>query len=374
MTEIYLIRHTQAEGNIYRIMQGHWDGDVTPLGLKEIDALAERFKGQELQAVYSSDLYRAYLTACALTKYNDLKVITDKRLRELDMGSWERQFFCNKLYETPDVVEQFLTSPWEWQVEGSETLRMVADRAAEAVNELAEKHSGEKIAIVTHGVTIRCLLTRLLGLPEKGEGSAPIVKNTSVCMLNYENGKYRAGYLNDVSHLGNLPVSDWVQRDGIRHESFDPASDPGYYKKCYRDSWKFAHSGSLNGYSEENYFKAAQKHFSACRDSVLRFYSGDQPAGLADFDIERGKHAGYGWISLLYLEPEFRFQGYGIQALGRAIMLYNRLGRRAVRLNVAASNTAALRFYEKCGFQMLAAEPGSDGPLYLMERSLGRIS
>ena len=29
MTEIYLIRHTQAEGNRYRIMQGHWDGDVT---------------------------------------------------------------------------------------------------------------------------------------------------------------------------------------------------------------------------------------------------------------------------------------------------------------------------------------------------------
>lgn len=44
MTEIYLIRHAQAEGNLYRMMQGHWDGSVTALGMKQIDALAERFR------------------------------------------------------------------------------------------------------------------------------------------------------------------------------------------------------------------------------------------------------------------------------------------------------------------------------------------
>ena len=44
MTQIYLIRHTQAEGNRYRMMQGHWDGDVTPLGVKEIEALSVRFR------------------------------------------------------------------------------------------------------------------------------------------------------------------------------------------------------------------------------------------------------------------------------------------------------------------------------------------
>ena len=42
MTELYLIRHTQAEGNLYRMMQGHWDGNVTALGWREIEALAER--------------------------------------------------------------------------------------------------------------------------------------------------------------------------------------------------------------------------------------------------------------------------------------------------------------------------------------------
>ena len=51
MTEIYLIRHTQAEGNLYRVMQGHWDGGVTELGLRQIDLLAERFKNIHIDAL-----------------------------------------------------------------------------------------------------------------------------------------------------------------------------------------------------------------------------------------------------------------------------------------------------------------------------------
>ena len=47
MTEIYLIRHTQAEGNRYRMMQGFWDGGVTDLGKKQIEALEERLAALE---------------------------------------------------------------------------------------------------------------------------------------------------------------------------------------------------------------------------------------------------------------------------------------------------------------------------------------
>ena len=52
MTEIYLIRHAQAEGNLYRMMHGHWDGSVTALGLKQIDALAERFRTVHVDALW----------------------------------------------------------------------------------------------------------------------------------------------------------------------------------------------------------------------------------------------------------------------------------------------------------------------------------
>ena len=59
MTKIYLIRHAEAEGNLYRRIQGHWDGSITPLGLQQIDALAQRFRREHIDALYCSDLSRA---------------------------------------------------------------------------------------------------------------------------------------------------------------------------------------------------------------------------------------------------------------------------------------------------------------------------
>ena len=59
MTKIYLIRHAEAEGNLYRRIQGRWDGSITPLGLQQIDALAQRFRREHIDALSCSDLSRA---------------------------------------------------------------------------------------------------------------------------------------------------------------------------------------------------------------------------------------------------------------------------------------------------------------------------
>ena len=95
---------------------------------------------------------------------------------------------------------------------------------------------------------------------------------------------------------------------------------------------------------------------------------------LLDLDTGRGSHAGYGWISLLYLCPEYRYRGLGVQLLGRAVAKYRRLGRRSIRLHVAEDNTAALAFYRANGFEELSREPGAHAPLLLMEKTLRRLS
>ena len=41
MTKIYLVRHAEAEGNLYRIAHGHYNGLITDWrGPKQISALA----------------------------------------------------------------------------------------------------------------------------------------------------------------------------------------------------------------------------------------------------------------------------------------------------------------------------------------------
>ena len=367
MTEIYLIRHTQAEGNLYRMMQGQWDGDVTELGLKQIDALAERFKDIHIDAVYSSDLYRAWKTATAVTRYNGLEIIKRPALRELDMGAWETKYFGNVFHEYPEMLKTFLVDPESWKVEGSETCRDVVDRIYPELLELAKAHEGQSIAVVSHGLAIRCLLSALLDKP-LSDRSLPICDNTAVSKFIYENGHFEPVYINDASHLKAVGVPEWHKTRDLRDEPFNPADDPDWYIDCYKDAWLFS-KGSTKGFNADTYFGAALKHYAANPGSVMKILDRDTPVGLIDLDVERGEGDGYGWITLLYLIPEYRSKGYGMQLLSRAMFFYRRLGRGALRLTVNSSNTEAFDFYERNGFEQL--EPADGNGVILMEKKLG---
>lgn len=91
MTTIYLIRHAEAEGNLYRRIHGWYDALVTENGLRQIQALEQRFQGEHFDAVWSSDLYRTCTTARAVYEPRGLELRTDPELRELNMGDWEDQ-------------------------------------------------------------------------------------------------------------------------------------------------------------------------------------------------------------------------------------------------------------------------------------------
>ena len=65
MTKLYLIRHAEAEGNLYRIAHGQYNSILTDRGMEQVEALRRRFEGEHIDAVYSSDLCRTCTTVCA---------------------------------------------------------------------------------------------------------------------------------------------------------------------------------------------------------------------------------------------------------------------------------------------------------------------
>lgn len=368
MTEIYLIRHAQAEGNLYHMLQGHWDGDVTPLGLRQIDALAEFFKDIRLDALYSSDLLRTRRTAGAITKYHRLEMHTDARLREINVGPWETEFFGNVMKTQPETVRIFMTDPESFYLDGAETYRQVGQRALEALKDIVAAYPDGRVAIVTHGITLRCLISAVTGISLNDTETLPIFKNTGIAHLYYENGAYTADYLNYAPHL----TQELISRPGgliLRDEPLDPYAERQYYTACYRDAWLFAH-GDLSAYDEQSYYASACRHYDADSTALFHAYAFDEDAGLLDLDTRRGAHAGYGWISLLYLKPEYRGKGCGIQLLARAYKKYQSLGRSSIRLQTAEDNTAAMHFYERCGFKKLSYENGPVSRLWLMEKKL----
>ena len=84
-----MVRHAEAEGNLYRRVHGWYNSLITDNGYRQIAALRGRFADIHIDAVYSSDLFRTMTTAKAVYLSHGLELHTDPGLREISLGAWE---------------------------------------------------------------------------------------------------------------------------------------------------------------------------------------------------------------------------------------------------------------------------------------------
>ena len=379
MTVIYLIRHAEAEGNLYRRIQGHWNGQVTPRGTRQIDALAERFREIPVDAVYSSDLQRTMDTAGAILKYHDLTLETTPRLREVCLGCWEGRPWGDVEYEMPQQMFYFNHDPARWIIPQAERFEAAQERMKSILAEIAAKHDGQTVAAVSHGMAIRSFLAAVLGIPSAEIDRLPHGDNTAVACLKYDGGELAVEYYNDASHLpedlSTLGRQTWwksrkADAGNLRFEPLQFPRDSAFFDACYADAWAAAH-GSTAGYSPRPYLRSAKEH-AKTPHAVVKLLSGDEVVGMIDMDPERGRKEGFGWISFFYLLPQYRGKGWAAQLLGHALWFSENHGRKSVRLHVAEDNTRARGFYEHFGFTKVGETPGIRGTLYQMEKVIGK--
>ena len=380
MTRVYLIRHAEAEGNIYRRAQGQWDGAVSAKGLRQIAALAERFRTEPLDALYTSDLARTRCTAGAITKYHALEMRLEPRLREISLGPWEDVPFGDLLYRDPVQMHAFNDDPAAWRVEGAETFPALTERICGVVTELAARHDGQTIVCVSHGMAIRSLIADVEGVPSKEIHRVPHGDNTAVTLLEAEGETLRVVYANDASHLtpeiSTFARQSWwkapgtVDLNNVRFQRLDPAKYPGVYTSFYEKTWRDVH-GSLDGFQPSVYLDAAKRHVRADPDALVVILRPDgEMVGVTELDTERGAADGCGWICLCYVEAPYRRMQIGAQLIGHAVSLFRRKGRRAIRLSVYEGNAGAIRFYEEFGFRTVGETEGVSSRLLIMEKEL----
>ena len=378
MTTVYIIRHAEAEGNLYRRVQGHFDGKITARGKQQISALAERFKHTHIDAVYASDLSRTQETAGAITKYQDLPINIEPRLREVGMGIWENMTWGDVELYWPEQLYNFSSDPDNWHVEGNESFKDLENRMLEAVSELAKKHDGQTIALFSHGMAIRALHCRVLGVPSRDVSSIPHGDNTSVSLYTWDNGVLTPEYRNDNSHLDKATSTfahqTWWKKvsgkdkNNLRFAPLDIKIESEYYAQCYADAWNTVH-GTLDGFDQNAYIMNAKLH--ACEEGCLvKVISGDEPIGVVEMDMHRGQDEGYAWISLCYLNDKYRGVGYGAQLIGHAVTIAHQNGMDRLRLHVADCNENAYGFYRHFEFRQIDENMGVLGVLRMMEKVL----
>lgn len=247
MTTIYLIRHAEAEGNLYRRIHGQYDSLITVRGRKQIARLKKRFEGIHLDYVYSSDLYRARATAGAVLRTNGPALTPAKALREVNMGVWEDRTWGEVEQFEPEQLFFFNNDPSQWKVDGSESFEALQERFTNAMREIAARHDGQTVAVVSHGSAIRSFMCGIYGVPPNDIQRVKHYDNTAVTLLSFDGGKFEVEYAGDNSHLpeelSTFAHQKWWRENttfdstNLRFVPFDPTNDAVLYTAYRRDAW-----------------------------------------------------------------------------------------------------------------------------------------
>lgn len=221
MTRIYLIRHGEAEGNIFRRFHGQYDSLLTPRGHAQVACLRKRFENIHIDGCFSSDLTRTSLTARSIYLPKGLPLHRDKRFREVCVGVWEDVPYGYLDNFDEKRMWQFNHDPVNWRVEQAEDFDSYTQRFLEGMEAAAKAFDGGTIAIFAHGAAIRSTLMRLFFMDDLKK--LPYSDNTGVSLLCYDKGVFTYEFLNDNSHipeeLSTFYIQRWWRESGKRKEA-----------------------------------------------------------------------------------------------------------------------------------------------------------
>jgi broad specificity phosphatase PhoE len=171
VTVLLLVRHGETDWNADGRLQGHTDRLLSDFGRLQAQRLAQELKGEQLEAIYSSDLSRARETAEIVGDGLGLPIELDPDLREKDWGNWEGLTAVER-----DRVA-FV----------GESTEAHQERMLGALRRISERHPGDgRVLVVTHGGSMRRVQTAAMGM------ALPVVENCGRWLCACDNGRFRA--------------------------------------------------------------------------------------------------------------------------------------------------------------------------------------
>jgi broad specificity phosphatase PhoE len=190
VTELLLVRHGETDWNRESRFQGHADPPLNGLGRAQAAELVAALAGEELTAIYSSPLRRAFETAEVIAAPRRLSAVPVDGLQEVDVGSWQGLTRADVEQRFPEQFRRWLDHGRGW--ENGETYEQMGERVIATLRELAARHDGERIVGVTHGGPIRAALALSAGISHaEARRLGPAVGNCFVARFEVRDGDFR---------------------------------------------------------------------------------------------------------------------------------------------------------------------------------------
>ncbi|GCE21563.1 histidine phosphatase family protein [Dictyobacter kobayashii] len=145
MLTLFYSPHARSVDNEIGRGSGFADVALSVAGRKLAVELGQHYAGQQLDAVFSSDLQRAAVTAAIAFGKRGLPIVLDARLREFDYGTMT-QF---PIAQIDEEIPRRITEPFP---EG-ESVLMAVERVGAFLREIIREYEGKTVVIIGHRAT-----------------------------------------------------------------------------------------------------------------------------------------------------------------------------------------------------------------------------
>lgn len=199
-TRFIVVRHGETAWNAAGIIQGHLDSPLNEEGLAQAILLGERLARERFDAVYCSDQGRVLQTIQPFVDRTGLQPNRTERLRERNLGVFQGldSQQCQQRY--PQDYARFHGRDPEHVVPQGESIRQVYARVSAMFDELAARHAGQLLLVVTHGGILDALYRLVTGMALDRRRDFPIY-NASLNIVCQRKGTWLLETWGDISHL-----------------------------------------------------------------------------------------------------------------------------------------------------------------------------
>ncbi|APW39371.1 phosphoglycerate kinase [Rhodoferax koreense] len=213
-TELILVRHGETDWNRELRFQGQIDVPLNAVGHAQAERVAARLGDEAgIHAVGASDLQRAVQTAAAIRQRSAPQVDADvfqlAGLREQNFGMVDGMRVADIQREHSEAWAQWVRFDADYAFDGAESPRQFHARVMAALHDLALRHPGRKLVVVTHGGVLDMVYRTAHGLALSGPRQA-VIPNAGInrVRMAIEQAALRFEIVDwaDARHLQDLPA------------------------------------------------------------------------------------------------------------------------------------------------------------------------
>lgn len=201
--EIILIRHGETDWNSGSIFRGHEDVRLNATGIAQADATAEALKDKVFEAIYSSPLKRAMVTAKRIAMPHEIGVRENLGLVDINYGIWQGMRESTVKEKHPKAYDRWIRTPAKMKFPGGESTKKAWKRVNTALRELVFTHGTGTIVLVTHRVPLKFMTAYMLG-KHLADISGIRHDPCAMSVFEVEYMRFKPIRLNDSSHLAKM--------------------------------------------------------------------------------------------------------------------------------------------------------------------------